>query len=73
MEVAIHYLYEYSRILAAFCQFLLAWLLLCTWPQPVGLLNSARFAGLLLGEDIFLLFQGLKLEAHDGELILVGP
>ena len=29
--------------------------------------------GQLLGEDVFLLLQSLELEAHDGELILVGP
>ena len=42
-EVAVHYWSESSHILAAFCQFLLAWLLLCAWPQPVGLLDSAHF------------------------------
>ena len=35
---------ECLHILDAFCQFLLAWLLLCAWPQPVGLLDSAHFA-----------------------------
>ena len=34
---------EHLRILTAFCQFLLAWLPLCTWTQPVGLLDSAHF------------------------------
>ena len=29
--------------------------------------------GQLHGEDVFLLLQSLELEAHDGELILVGP
>ena len=35
---------ECLHILAAFCQFLLAWLLPCAWPRPVGLLAAARFA-----------------------------
>ena len=43
-DVVVHDWSECSRILAALCQFLLAWLLLCAWPQPVGLLDSARFA-----------------------------
>ena len=42
-EVVVHDWYEYSRILAAFCQFLLAWLLLCSWLRPIGLLGSERF------------------------------
>ena len=63
---------ECLHILAAFCQFLLAWLLPCAWPQPVGLLAVARFAAWpAVGEDVFLLLQGLEMEAHDGELILV--
>ena len=43
-EVAIRDWSEHLHILAAFCQFLLAWLLLCACPQPVGLLDSAHFA-----------------------------
>ena len=34
---------ECLHILAAFCQFLLAWLLLCAWPQPIGLLAATYF------------------------------
>ena len=44
-EVAVHDWYEYSRILAAFCQFLLAWLLFCSWLRPIGLLGSEHFVG----------------------------
>ena len=43
-EVVVHDWSESSHILAALYQFLLAWLLLCAWPQPVGLLDSAHFA-----------------------------
>ena len=46
-EVAIPDWSKHLRILAAFCQFLLAWLLPCAWPQPVGLPAVARFAAWL--------------------------
>ena len=41
--------------------------------QLVCSVQSILLDSQLFGEDIFLLFQGLKLEAHDCELILVGP
>ena len=41
--------------------------------QLVCSLQCVLLRGQLLGEDVFLLFQGLELEAHDGKLILVGP
>ena len=41
--------------------------------QLVCSIQRVLLGSQLLGEDIFLFFQGLKLEAHDGELILVGP
>ena len=41
--------------------------------QLVCSIQRILLYGQLFGEDIFLLFQGLKLEAHDCELILVGP
>ena len=41
--------------------------------QLVCSIQRILLYGQLFGEDIFLLFQGLKLEAHDGELILVRP
>ena len=41
--------------------------------QLVCSLQHVLLRGQLLGEDVFLPFQGLELEAHDGELILVRP
>ena len=41
--------------------------------QLVCSIQRVLLGGQLLGEDIFLLLQGLELEAHDSELILVGP
>ena len=38
--------------------------------QLVCSLQCVLLRGQLLGEDVFLLLQGLELEAHDGELIL---
>lgn len=43
-EVAARDWSECLHIFSPFCQSLLAWLLLCAWPQPIGLLGSARFA-----------------------------
>ena len=43
-EVAVRDWSEHLHILAAFCQFLLAWLLLCAWLRPIGLLGSVRSA-----------------------------
>ena len=41
--------------------------------QLVCSLQCVLLRGQLLGEDVFLPFQGLELEAHNGELILAGP
>ena len=41
--------------------------------QLVCSVQSVLLNSQLFGEDIFLLFQGLELEAQGGELILVGP
>ena len=41
--------------------------------QLVCSLQHVLLRGQLLGEDVFLPFQGLEPEAHDGELLLVGP
>ena len=41
--------------------------------QLVCSVQCVLLRGQLLGEDVFLLLQGLEMEAHDGELILVGP
>ena len=41
--------------------------------QLVCSVQSVLLDSQLFGEDIFLLFQGLELEAQGGELILVGP
>ena len=41
--------------------------------QLVCSLQHVLLRGQLLGEDVFLLFQGLKLEAYNCELVLVGP
>ena len=41
--------------------------------QLVCSVQRVLLDGQLLGEVIFLLFQGLELEAQGGELILVGP
>ena len=41
--------------------------------QLVCSVQRVLLDGQLLGEDIFLLFQGMELEAQGGELILVGP
>jgi len=64
---------KHLRILAAFCQFLLAWLPLCAClGQLVCPIQRILLGSQLLGEDIFLVFQGLELKAHDSEFILVG-
>ena len=39
--------------------------------QLVCSLQHVLLRAQLLGEDVFLLLQGLEMEAHDGELILV--
>ena len=41
--------------------------------QLVCSVQSVLLDSQLFGEDIFLFFQGLELEAQGGELILVGP
>ena len=41
--------------------------------QLVCSLQRILLRGQLLGENVFLLFQCLELEAHDGELVLAGP
>jgi hypothetical protein len=41
--------------------------------QLVFSVQRVLLDGQLLGKDLFLLFQGLELEAQGGELILVGP
>ena len=41
--------------------------------QLVCSVQGVLLNGQLLGEDLFLLFQTLKLEVQSGELILVGP
>ena len=47
-EVDVHDWTEYLHILAAFCRFLLAWLLLCAWPRPIGLLAATYFVAWLV-------------------------
>ena len=63
------------------CTFLLHFVNFCLHGRYLALglgqlfcsLQRILLCGQLFGEDVFLPFQGLELEAHDGELILVGP
>ena len=49
------------------------WYFALGFGQLVCSVQCILLRGQLLGEDVFLPLQGLELEAHDGELILVGP
>ena len=63
------------------CTFLLHFINFCLYGRYFALglgqlvcsLQRVLLRGQLLGEDVFLTLQGPELEAHDGELILVGP
>ena len=63
------------------CAFLLHFVNFCLHGRYLALglgqlfcsLQRILLCGQLFGEDVFLLFQGLELEAHDDKLILVGP
>ena len=49
------------------------WYFALGFGQLVCSVQSVLLDSQLFGEDIFLFFQGLELEAQGGELILVGP